>query len=243
MKTRLILFTLLLTVASCQAQEHPESMIIESEILSRQLRFQIYDANEQVVEKPIIYLTDGQKMINHKVIPLLTELTESGRIRPAYYVFLSSIDPVTEVDYRNEYFFCNADHLRFFEQEFMPFVERQLPGTFSVEDRSLIGISFGGMNAAYFSAHATTFTGFGLLSPVTYPCQSLAQDIAFSANQNLNIYLSTGRNDAESYIDLLEPVYQAKDYRIQVVRTAGKHDFANWNQQWEDLVNFLLPPN
>ena len=231
---------LLFTATSCHTQWDSESTTIESEVLSRTLAYLVYDADTTIVDKPIVYLTDGKKVIDNDVIQLLAELTTAQLIPSAYYVFLSSKDPETEVDYRNEYFFCNPDHLAFFEKELIPHVEESLPGSFTSADRHLIGFSFGGMNAAYFSAKSSMFAGFGLFSPITYPCESLTADITFSTNEDLRIFISTGQQDAEKYVDLLEPIYRTKGYQLKTLRTEGGHNFDNWNEQWEELINFLL---
>ncbi|MEL6356124.1 MAG: hypothetical protein AAFQ37_04240, partial [Bacteroidota bacterium] len=101
-------------------------------------------------------------------------------------------------------------------------------------------ISFGGLNAAYFAAQDAPFQNYALLSPVTYPCKELNQKIIFGPQRGLRIFLSTGRQDAERYVDELLALYQSKDFVLQELRTEGGHDFANWQAQLETLLNFLL---
>ena len=113
---------------------------------------------------------------------------------------------------------------------------------FSPFDRSLVGISFGGLNAAYFSVHSTQFQNFGLLSPVTYPCPNLGEQVAFSQREDIRIFISSGQNDAEQYVKQLTPLYQSKEYEVQIVATQGGHDFPNWNAQLKDLLHFLIYP-
>jgi len=67
----------------------------------------------------------------------------------------------------------------------------------------LIGISFGGLNAAFFAAKSNYFNGLAILSPITYPCADLNQTLVFSTYQNYKVYLSTGKVGAEHYRNLI----------------------------------------
>ncbi len=202
----------------------------------------IYNPDQTLSNKPIIYFTDGQKMINQGTVNTIIHLIENQKIPPAYFIFVSSIDPEHNIDRRNDYFFCNPDYVDFFEQNIIPRVEAQWPISFSPAQRSLVGISFGGLNAAYFSARSTAFKNYGLLSPITYPCPDITSKIIFSSQKNLRLYLSTGHLDAETYVQPLTQIYRSKKYHLKVVTTSGKHDFDNWNAQLPKLLQFLLTP-
>ena len=213
-------------------------MILQSASLQKPVEVDLYLIGDD--PQYMVFLTDGKKLLDHEALPTLEKLTERGSIPPAYYVFVSTVHPETGEDHRNEYFFCNEHYLHFFEEELIPTVEEKIKQSFSPKNRSLIGISFGGLNAAYFSAHSPSFKKYGLLSPITYPRKEVFQDITFSTQTDLKIYLSTGKDDAERYVKSLHATYQQKDYKLQVVETEGEHDFQNWNSQWEQLLRFLL---
>lgn len=165
---------------------------------------------------------------------MLDGLTESGHLKRATYVFVSTIDPESQKDFRNEYFFCNEQYVHFFEEELIPGIEQ-----FPDARRNLIGVSFGRLNAAYFAAQTNAFDGYALLSPITYPCERLNKELIFSSFENYKVYISTGKRDAETYVDGLYLVLQSKTSQIRVVRTEGAHDFENWNNQIREVVNFL----
>lgn len=215
------------------------SKIVTSKYLSTDIEFFTFDLSDEVSEKSIIYFTDGQKMIDNGVLDEIMRLKQIGKIPPSYYVFVSTIDSETGTDNRNDYFFCNEDYLLFFEKELVPLVEQQIESNIQPQNRSLVGISFGGLNAAYFSAASTIFQNFGLLSPIIYPCIKINEQIVFSQNKDLNIFLSTGIMDAESYVETLVSLYQQKAYKFKKVKTTGGHDFENWINQLEDLLTFL----
>ncbi len=56
----------------------------------------------------------------------------------------------------------------------------------------------------------------------------------------MNIFISTGKNDAENYVVPLTQLYKSKDYHIENLKTEGAHDFENWNSQLEQVLNFML---
>lgn len=218
-----------------------DTFLVRSTALDTEIQVFTYDINPENPDKPIIYCTDGKKMLDNGILAELQQLTQKGKITEAFYVFVSTIDPVTEIDHRNDYFFSNPSYLQFFEEELLPLVESRWKQSFTPKDRALVGISFGGLNGAYFSAQSKVFQQYALLSPVTYPRPSINQDIVFSENKSLRIFLSTGKLDAEKYVNILQQLYQGKSYEVEVLTTAGGHDFDNWNGQWRQVLNFLFP--
>ncbi len=228
----------LLICLTSLAQE--QSTILTSKQLSKNITIITYDTDSSNKNKPMVYVTDGKKFIKNGSLNIIKKLSKEEKIPKAFYVFVSTIDPKTGKDNRNNYFFNNPKYLAFFEEELLPTIEKSIGQTFNPEDRSLIGISFGGLNGAYFSAKSSAFKNFGLLSPVIYPKkEELMKAITFSKNKDLNIFLSTGTNDAESYFKDLKAIYTSKNYVIKTLETKGGHDFKNWNGQLETLFNFL----
>ncbi|HAA12898.1 MAG TPA: hypothetical protein DCE41_14875 [Cytophagales bacterium] len=215
-----------------------QKRVLYSEALGDSITVQLYDPAPEQNQKPIVYFTDGQKLLDNGSLDTLKALLSHEGIAPAVWVFVSTV--VNGADKRDEYFFCNEHYLTFFEEELIPTVEEALRGNYSVTDRSLVGFSFGGLNAAYFSARSQAFQGYGLLSPVIYPRQEiLAKELAFSTQSGLRIFLSTGRQDAEEYVQQLVGYYQGRDHTIREWQTQGGHTFDNWNRQLLPLMQFL----
>jgi len=213
---------------------------INSKHLSKKIKIITYNTKTNI--KQLVYITDGKKFIDHGGLEKIKTLTKKGKIPPAQYVFINTIDPESKEDRRNYFFFNNPKYLDFFESELIPRIETSLTSTqFESKDRSLIGISFGGLNAAYFSAKSEKFKNFALLSPITYPKkEKLIKAITFSENKNLKIFLSTGINDAENYVKDLKAIYLSKNYNIKTLQTEGSHDFKNWNRQLNLILTLLL---
>ncbi|MEO1485525.1 MAG: alpha/beta hydrolase-fold protein [Bacteroidota bacterium] len=232
-----LLFLLLhLFTTNCLGQQ----LVVDSKILNTKTEVEILPLGNADDIKSALYFTDGEKLLGAGVAKRLHTLFKAGKIPPAYLVFVSAIDLNDSIDKRNTYFFCNPDYLDFFENELLPHVEKTIGKAFTPDERGLVGISFGGLNAAWFSAKSTSFTKYALLSPVTYPCKKVIQEITFSRNDGLKLFISTGKNDAEHYVEELVKIYQTKEYEIHSERTQGGHDFKNWASQFELMLNFLF---
>ena len=230
----------ILSFLSMEVYAQLDTLVITSEQLSAPVRVFIHPGNEPAGDQPVLYFTDGEKLIANGGLTTLRKLLQKEEIPGANFVFVSTIDPVTGQDRREEYFICGEKYLHFFEEELIPAVESHIRRDFSPEERAIAGFSFGGLNAAYFSAKSLMFRNFGLLSPITYPCENIMQEIAFSKNEGLKIFLSTGKFDAEEYVHSLQNIYRTKKYRLKVLSTTGGHDFQNWNAQLKSMINFLL---
>lgn len=182
-----------------------------------------------------VYVLDGKKMIDNGILETLDNITHTVAVK---YIFVSSMveENGETKDKREEYFTCNPSYLTFFEKELIPNVKDE--NTF-IKNRMLLGASFGGMCAAYFAAESKAFTHYALLSPITYLCKDLNTHIAFSENRELNIYASTGQNDAEVYLAPLINSFRAQQHKIFEVKTEGGHDFENWKGQLKKIVDFF----
>ena len=217
-----------------------DSLRVSSRYLNTDIMVYIWKAPGRGADERHIYATDGLKLIEAGALKKIQELSKAGLIPAATYIMVSSRDPNSGRDLRNVQFFCNPDYLSFFEQELIPAVERRLAAKASPARRALMGISFGGLNAAYFTAKSSSFQNYALVSPITYPCPKLTEHIAFGPNKDLRIWLSTGTNDAEVYVSQLQPLYASKGFTLKQIQTSGAHDFDNWNQLWPAMINFLL---
>lgn len=232
MKYLLLVISFLPTVLFSQQLD---TLLLHSNILEKSITSFILDYKPKDTAS-IFYLTDGKKMIENEALEIIDSLTNCGAIPKAKYIFVSTIDPQTGEDFRNDYFFCNPNYVHFFEQELIPYIEK---GTKAQTKRHLIGLSFGGLNAAFFAAQSSLFSGYALLSPITYPCTSINEQLIFSIFSGYKVYISTGKKDAESYVEELYPILKLKTDTIKLMHTKGGHDFENWNQQLEAIFNFL----
>gem|GEM_PF-5382223 len=165
--------TLLITLLSLNSMQSQSKSIPSLETIS--IKSHVFERPINVLYQSgttdqVVYITDGQKMIDNGAWAVIDSLIQENRKLDATYVFISTIDDVSGEDYREEYFFCN--------------------------------------------------------------------DIS-----EKRIFFSTGKNDAEAYLEPLRLFTENKVKDIKVLTTDGAHDFQNWNGQIQMLVPFLLNVN
>lgn len=232
--------TLLLLMPRTNGQETEKvATSIQSEILNESIELIMFDTAVNKEDKPLIYFTDEGKMIRNGALGIIRKLDASEKIPKAKYIFVSTISRDTKEDKRNDYFFCNPDYVSFFEDELIPLVEGDARIKIESIQRSLVGISFGGINGAYFSGSTELFQNYALLSPITYPCGKVISNIVFSETMGLRVIRTSGMNDAEEFVRPLSNIYTSKGYTVKTLFTKGSHDFENWNSQLEVVLNFL----
>ncbi|MEO1436841.1 MAG: alpha/beta hydrolase-fold protein, partial [Bacteroidota bacterium] len=140
-----------------QIDGEPIRLVLESEPLNTQTEVWIHQLQKSKAGEQILYFTDGRKLLDQGYLDHLEALSRAGKMSASYLVFVGTVDLKDQVDKRNDYFFCNPSYVDFFEQELIPRVEDTIGRSFQAEDRALIGVSFGGLNAAWFSAKSRTF--------------------------------------------------------------------------------------
>ena len=237
--------TLLITLLSLNSMQSQSKSIPSLETIS--IKSHVFERPINVLYQSgttdqVVYITDGQKMIDNGAWAVIDSLIQENRKLDATYVFISTIDDVSGEDYREEYFFCNSDNKTFLELELLPEIEQIIGKKYTADQRSLVGVSFGALNATYM-LQSDQFLNYGILSPITYPCPDIISKIAFTDISEKRIFFSTGKNDAEAYLQPLRLFTENKVKDIKVLTTDGAHDFQNWNGQIQMLVPFLLNVN
>ena len=236
----LLLFGLALGSGAVPLVAQADTLLVASPSLGYDVAVVVLDLTPDGGRAPLVYLTDGFKWLDAGLADTLRRLTATGAVRPARYVFVSSRPPGGGADRREAEFLANPAYLQFFTETLLPAVEESVPHPVAAADRALVGLSFGGLNAAWFASRGAPFAHYGLLSPITYPYPKLTQDIAFGPAEGQRFFVSTGRYDAERYVDPLLALYRAAGTEVRELRTAGGHDFVNWLGQVEALLDFLF---
>lgn len=242
LKTGLLaVLVVLMVLPSVQGQAEDvvlDTLLVQSSILGRDVQVYHYANQTTPNQREVCYLTDGMKMIQAGVLDRIIAAEQQGMLKQGHLFFVSTIDP-QGTDHRNEYFFCNEDYIRFFEKELIPQMETMFKIQSSPVNRSIAGMSYGGMNAAFFSAEAQQFKGFGLLSPFTGPCAALPEKIEKSSRKDIRVYMNTGKNDAEAYVGPLETAYKSNAADLLFKHTKGGHDFNNWNPLIVEMLSHI----
>ena len=174
---------------------------IKSDRLGYALQYRVYtpDGIDTLESVPTIYMTDGQWYIKSgKMVKELNRQIAKGAIKPVIAVFVDNRDPDNlRKNRRNQQFFCNPDYVKFFTNELVPTITDNYPASQARNDRVILGLSFGGLNAACFGLMAhPTFGGIAMQSPATHPIPKLFEVYASEETRPVKIFFSTGtQND------------------------------------------------
>ena len=224
---------------------------ISSDALGYDLQYRVYvpEGVESAENLPVLFITDGPSYIRQGRVPkVLDRLINSAMIGPVVAVFVDSRDPDDlNVNRRNQEFFCNVDYLTFYAAELIPAIEHAYPVRRAREARTILGVSFGGLNAACFGYMGYQFfSGIGMHSPANHPIEDLLPAYEQSPRLPLRIFLSTGSsNDNLAANRSFRKVLKEKGYDMKYVqkstgynKSAG-HNWDNWRPLIDDVLVFF----
>ena len=241
---------ILLTVAS-QAQASgflSDNLRISSEVLGYDLQYRVYlpEAYDALNTLPVIYVTDGPSYISEGRMPrVLDREIGSGRITPVIAVFVDATDPDDpDVNRRNQQFVCNKDYLRFFSEELVPTIDGRYRSAGDRESRVILGVSFGGLNAACFGIMGSeTFGGIGMHSPAVHPVPGLLSAYEQVDRLPIRVFLTTGDTyDNAATNRQFRRILDDKGYDIEFREVAGRHNWDNWRPLIDDALRFFFGP-
>lgn len=221
---------------------------INSDILDYSLHYRVYlpPSHELLSNLPSIYITDGQWYLDQgnmaKVID--TEIAR-GKIRPVVAVFIDNRDPDHLADIRrNREFFCNRQYADFFRLELLPAIDNQYKTQAHRDHRVILGVSFGGLNAACFALMANdSFTGIAMHSPAIRPVTNLFDLFRQMPKQPLRFFLSTGTvNDNVESARRFYALLNELDYDVKYRQVREGHNWRNWRPLIDDVLVYFFPP-
>lgn len=214
--------------------------IISSEALGYDLQYRVYTPPGDHRDLPVLYVTDGQWYLEPgELHVVLDELIAAGTIEPVLAVFVDNRDPHDlGNNRRNAQFFCNDSYIGFYRDELVPHIEASHPVKRGREARTILGLSFGGLNSACFGLLAhDTFRGVAMQSPALHPIPDLHDLWAGMPKQDLEIFLSTGkRRDNEASTRRLKRILEDKGYDLEYVEVDAGHSWENWKPLLDDVA-------
>ena len=247
MRTTFTMLLLLSGTTFADGMLTPE-MRITSDILGYDVQYRVYlpENYESSEALPVLYVTDGQGYIRHGKVPqVLDRLIATGRMEPVITVFVDPQDPDDPgTNRRNEQFFCNPEYLRFYTEEFIPAIELSYPVGTTREKRSILGVSFGGLNAACFGLLGyDTFSAIGMHSPANHPVPKLLSAYEEMPTLPLRIFLSTGEPDDNTRANRkFRNVLRGKGYDLKYVEVHKGHNWDNWRSLIDDVLLYFYAP-
>jgi len=119
---------------------------------------------------PVLYVTDGSDFWDPEMgamTVVLDNLIGAGRIEPVMAVFADAWDPGhTENRRETEFLDRPVDYARFLAEELIPWADAAYPTDPRRERRAIVGTSFGGIGAAFFSTlRSEAFGNVAMFSP------------------------------------------------------------------------------
>lgn len=246
---RMRLFVLILLFVADQIQASgslSDNLRITSEALGYDVQYRVYlpEGHDELEALPVIYVTDGPSYISEGRMPkVLDREIGSGRITPVIAVFVDATDPDhPDVNRRNQQFVCNKDYLRFFSEELIPSIDGHYHSAADRESRVVLGVSFGGLNAACFGLMGSeTFGGIGMHSPAVHPVPALLPAYEEIDRLPIRIFLSTGDSyDNAATNRKFRRILEGNGYDLEFREVAGRHNWDNWRPLIDDTLRFFF---
>jgi enterochelin esterase-like enzyme len=234
---------LLSFAATASAGSLGENQRIFSTHLGYELQYRIYIPAEIPANAslPTLYVTDGQGYLQQGDFKaILDNAIRSGMIEPILVVFVDSRNPdKLEESRRNSEFMCNTKYAGFFARELIPTISRELPVSLSRDDRVILGVSFGGLNAACFGlALPELFSGIAMQSPASGDHLEVVRKLYEERGAlPLKMFISVGsRNDNTGAVKRFNKTLQDKGYDVTFIKVPGQHDWKNWTPLLDDVL-------
>jgi enterochelin esterase-like enzyme len=162
-------------------------------------------------------------------------------------VFVDARDPDRpRTNRRNDQLICKLDYARFFATELVPAIDATYSTRRDPQSRTILGVSFGGLNAACFGLSIPkTFANLAMQSPASGEMLRVVTD-QYRRNDRLplRMFLSVGtRNDNTDAGRSFHAVLQDKGYPVTYREVPQGHHWNNWGPLLPDvLVTFFGRP-
>ena len=223
-----------------------DNHLIRSKAMNYNLQYRVYTPPnyDQLDKLPTIYLTDGQWYLAHgRMHEEIDSLISSGKIEPVIAVFVDSRDPHNlRTNRRNGQFLGVDRYVNFFSKELVPEIDKSFKTSRKAKNRAIMGLSFGGLNAAYFGAKAwNIFHLIGIQSPALHPVPEIYDLYSSQYKLPLKVFLSTGTVDDKEYdARKLKEVFDDKGYKIKYIEVEEGHDWRNWKPLQDDALIYFF---
>ena len=242
MKVFLLLLTGLFLSNTTSYAPLSTNLRIDSKKLGYALQYRVYTppGYESLSDLPVLYITDGQWYIESgKVHDVMDQLISDGKMQPAIAVFVDNRDPDNlSNNRRNSQFFCNRRYAAFFEEELIPHIDATYRTASDRASRVILGLSFGGLNAACFGLQAhDSFEGIAMQSPAMHPVPRLFSSYEEQEKLPLDIFLSSGtQKDNEERTRQFKRILEEKGYELKYIEVPYGHNWQNWKPLIDDVL-------
>ena len=207
---------------------------IESRVLGYALQYRVYVPDVPAGRTlPALYVTDGSLYLEQgRMQELLDEMIAAGRIEPLLVVFVDARDPDhPRTNRRNDQLICKLDYARFFATELVPTIDATYPTRREPGSRTVLGLSFGGLNAACFGLSIPgVFANLAMQSPASSEMLDVVgEQYRKDERLRLRMFLSIGtRNDNTDAGRRFRRILEDKGYEVTFSEVQYGHNWSNW---------------
>lgn len=184
----------------------------------------------------ILYALDGSDYLNFsKIHHILDVMIHEGKLPKVVAILADPHDRTREYTLYKPYY-------NYIIQELMPFVEHEYLSQPSKIQRSVIGVSWGGLTAIYLAAKTPgTFSRVLSQSGSFWPRDWLIFDMVKRAKTPpIHFCLQTGTiEDTEEMNDAMAELLQEKGYSLNYVKYAETHSWYNWKGHLDEGLREL----
>jgi len=219
---------------------------IHSPELGYDLQYRVYQPTGFQSGLPTLFVTDGEAYLQYgQLAQLLDTEIASGRITPLLVVFVDSRDPDDlSKNRRHSQFMCNQKYAAFYRQQLIPAINIQYQVSTQRQDRVILGLSFGAVNAACFGLLLPdVFAGIAMQSPGNSQHIGLLRKMyQQSQHIDLNMFLSIGsKKDNTAAGRKFHQTLLDKGYRVAYHEVPFGHDWQNWQPLLDDILQHYFP--
>lgn len=244
------LAALMISLPTFAAGTLSDNIRFDSQILGYEMQFRAYipEGTKKDDSLPVVFVSDGQWYLGDgQMAEVLDAEIAAGRLKPVIAIFVDSGEPGNpKNNRRNDQFMCNPTYAQFYRDELIPTVEAAFPVGKTREERLIMGLSFGGLNAACFGLMIPdSFANIGMHSPASGEHLKLLADMYGKQDKlPLKMYFSTGtKNDNTKEARKFHKVLKRKGYDVTYTEVPFGHEWDNWHPLIDDLLLTFFPAN
>ncbi|MEO8612988.1 MAG: alpha/beta hydrolase-fold protein [Chloroflexota bacterium] len=225
-----------------------DNQLIDSTSMGYSINYRVYQPvnYSELDNLPVIYATDGQDYANDamgSMVIVLDNLIAEGLIEPVMMVFIDPRDPEdSTINRREGEFLINPLYGDFLATELVPLIDELYDTNPTPEARVMLGVSFGGVNAAYVGLkHSDVFGWLAINSPTFSVSPVIFKQFQETDRLPLNIFMTTGCpwdtcDDAQRMRDILEE----KEYPLHYIEVHEGHSWGNWRALMDDMLIYIF---
>lgn len=227
-----------------------KDVLFNSTSLGYQITYNVYlpvgyNKNQKY---PIIYVTDGYEYLHERMgnmQTILDNLIFEKKIEPVVAVFIDHREPVNRANNRRmQELAMNNKYLKFFEDEFVQYIETKYSISTDPKQRAILGTAMGGLTAAYFAFTKPGVFGMtGIQSPAFFFKPEIYKVCDNPLNPPVKVYLTTGViNDAQDGARRMKDILEKNTCNYQYSETNQGQSWGNWRDSIDDILVYFFPP-